>query len=356
MLLPPSPGHTKEIMEQALANNPDLAEEIAKAAAGKNDMAGAVAAAMAANEANGTTPNIKGEGLESISNAEIRESFQNDLEMQFETNDLILSKSRLKPDLERLASEDIDWQTLADVKERLDQYGIESFLSIQPINLPLDEWQEGFSKLRQWQDDNDPDAPEGRRLKERSNGDGLWIYDAFKTNYDAWVKDTVANAPGTKIRMADGITWQVVLIPTVTNHSTKDNSLNGKVNYIRHDLATTQLDDKGKPVPIGGLNTETLNNLTDIINGSDGSDTDSPDYTESSIHPPIGSYLGLQATCIHHRQAALDGEGWSWLSGRQGSLAPRGRFGPPRHGQVDLDDYGVSDVDDILGVRPPVWG
>ena len=347
MLLPPSPGHTKEIMEQALANNPDLAEEIAKAAAGKNDMAGAVAAAMAANEANGTTPNIKGEGLESISNAEIRESFQNDLEMQFETNDLILSKSRLKPDLERLASEDIDWQTLADVKERLDQYGIESFLSIQPINLPLDEWQEGFSKLRQWQDDNDPDAPEGRRLKERSNGDGLWIYDAFKTNYDAWVKDTVANAPGTKIRMADGITWQVVLIPTVTNHSTKDNSLNGKVNYIRHDLATTQLDDKGKPVPIGGLNTETLNNLINIINSSA--------YTESSIHPPIGSYLGIQATRIHHKQAALDSDGFSWLNGKHDSRVPNSCF-YPSYGQVSLICRNVSNVDGDLGIRPSVWG
>jgi hypothetical protein len=325
MLLPPEKGYTKKIVHEYLAKNPELAERFKNNAAEMGGMASAVAVAMASNEATGKTPDMSdGDVLNQIDNTKIRENFEQSYFNLVKTFQTISPDLRI-PELSELDS--VNWEHLANAASRLENADVPYELVIAPIDLSIDEWNDAYSNLHQWQDINDPDAPDSRRLQDWSDGDGLYWSDMAKKYYDGWLEYTLDKTPGAKIRVDDHV-WQATIVPAGIDRDSW-------VTNIQHTL------DNQHDVPA-------FKTLSDIVD---------PDltYDETSAHMPIGTYLAMQAKRIYNKQEALGQDTYTWLAGVGGSRAPNAGW-RPSSGRVYVYGGDVGDSLRSLGARLLAWG
>ncbi|OVE78646.1 hypothetical protein BVY00_02305 [bacterium G20] len=225
------------------------------------------------------------------------------------------------PELSEL--EGVNWQHLAEGYTAMERLGLEPQLVIAPEGQPLKEfWQELFSHLRQWQDDNQPNAT--HRLKKQTDGDGLWINDEVKNHWS----ELTPEQPG----------WSVSVIPTI-----------GKAPVLN-------VDHKGQST--AGETPKELNNILDQLPLNQ--------TAESGLeHPSLERYLTLQAIRLQTGQEPLDDQiggiyYWSWLDGTfqnsDGNTAAPNGYWNPDDGRVRLAWDRVDGRGAYLGVRPEVRG
>lgn len=215
-----------------------------------------------------------------------------------------------------------NWQHLEAGYQAYERLGMEPQLVIAPEGRRLDFWQTFYSKLRQWQDQNQPGA--SHRLKNNDDGDGLFIHDDIRRSWDSLADK---DQPG----------WSAFVVPTTAKAPVLEVDYEG--------------DDENGTRPAG---------LTSIMNALEEA------YATSSLeHSSIERYLTLQATRLQTGQRPVDDKidgvnYWSWLKGTftngNGSTAAPSVAWRPGYGQVFVvwDKVGIRRGD--LGVRPEVRG
>jgi hypothetical protein len=225
-----------------------------------------------------------------------------------------------------------NWQRLMEATKAYEGLGIPSQVVLSPINRPLEGehgWKTFFSGLRQWQDNNNPDAV--HRLQNQTDGDGLWSSNEVLSQWDS-VIDTGPDAPQ----------WQASVVPT-------DNK--PAVTNVAYD-STNALGD----VPTD------LSSIVALLPPTPSIDPSQP--PKLAGHPKAESLMTLIASQLYlnkdnsqPEQTPIDSNTWTWAegiisSGANGLAVDWG----PGFGQVFLNHSGVGTRVDFLGVRPGVRG
>jgi len=241
------------------------------------------------------------------------------------------------PNLDSKEFAGVDWQRLHEATGAYESLGILSQVVFTPINRPLGTkqddgtpieptgtWRAFYSRLRQWQDNNNPDS--AHKLQKLDYGDGLWINDEVSSQWGS-VIDTGPNASQ----------WQVSVVP-ITDKA--------PVVSIAHD--GTAADDSIPPY------------LRTILDKLPGNQND-PD-TGISINPKAETLLTVHATRHFEGKDPIDGKvnGTYYCSWTEGTIN-NGAYGlavywNPDCGQVRLYLRDVGNRGDLLGVRPEVRG
>lgn len=238
------------------------------------------------------------------------------------------------PELAELRAAGINFERLETGFEAYEAAGMEPMLVIAPVNLPLDRWRDMYANLQAWQTATYPqqggtDPLQGRRLQNRTDGNGLYINPTVEPHWDPLNQQAVDQTPGASFTSSDGTVWKAVVIPAA---SREDGGLAVNTSY---DLSTQNIDAQVNAL---GLTTDQIN--------------------QQNAHMPVGTYLTLQAQRFTEDKAPLDSNTWTWNAGTfdsNGLQAPAS-FWFPGDGQVVVGfDVVVDSVDDF-GARLPVWG
>lgn len=243
------------------------------------------------------------------------------------------------PELSELTQAGVDFEQLRSGYESLEAAGLGPELVIAPVDLPMDSWESVFSHLRQWQEGAHPppaqgqaDPLAGRRLKNQTDGDGLWISPVVKPHWDSLNEQAVSNTPGHNA-VIGGVTWKVLVVPS-----------GNLATSTSHNLATSNIEAQAQAA---GLT----------------------DPTPKNVHMPIGAYLTVQANHFLEEKEPLDKSTWTWDNGtfmqpggiQHGQQQPDVPQAPasywyPDYGQVDVNDFDPGGAGGIIGARVPVWG
>ena len=261
---------------------------------------GALAAATALHhEQTGRLEQPKTEGLDSIENPAVRDSFEQTWD---QVEHLFERISLLPPDPEQFDAAGVNFAHLAAEYERMEDEGLAPEIVIAPQNLSLEEAKRLYADLSD--DTTIPNNP----LQRQSDGNGLYINDSVADAWDALVSSAPQSADGTEPPHhldSGGYAWTIRLIPDTTEPT----------------------------------------------------DTDVDHTTNDAIHPTMSEYLTLQATSIQAGRTPIDGSTYTWLNGTFGDSngrAPDGYWDSGR-GQVSVVWRGVGYRDGDLGSRLPVW-
>ena len=238
------------------------------------------------------------------------------------------------PELAELRAAGINFERLETGFEAYEAAGMEPMLVIAPVNLPLDRWRDMYANLQAWQTATYPqqggtDPLQGRRLQNRTDGNGLYINPTVEPHWDPLNQQAVDQTPGASFTGSDGTVWKAVVVPAASRED------GGLAVNTSHDLSTRNLDNQ-------------LHALGLAPN----------QVTQQDAHMPVGTYLILQAQRFTEDKAPLDSNTWTWNAGTfdsNGLQAPASRWSPViglvRVGYVVVD-YSVGG----LGARLPVWG
>ncbi len=232
------------------------------------------------------------------------------------------------PDLSEFVQSGVDFAQLQAGYEAYETANMAPELVFAPINLPLTLWKTLYGGLRQWQDANDPSS--GFKLKNQSDGDGLYVWPAVANNWDSLNQMAVTNTPGVGVDGGEGRVWKAIVVPTAPKPQ------GGLAVNTSHDLS--------KSSPQFTLQASTIGEA-------------SP--TATRAHMPIGTYLTLQALHTLRSSQLLDTDTWTWNAGtfdESGSLRAPASDWNPANGRVRVNRGGVGYAVDYLGARLPVWG
>jgi len=230
------------------------------------------------------------------------------------------------PELGEFASAGVEFARLKDSYEAMEAAGLRPEFILAPVNLHLQVWQDIYSGLREWQDQNRPSS--AFRLKNQSDGDGLWVNDAVKNNWLS-LSDQAFNTPGATTMGSDGVVaWKALVVPAASKAE------GGLAVNTSYDLSAATLDAQAATIGV-----------------------DPSSLTPENAHMPIGAYLTLQAEHILQDEPLLDSDTWTWNAGTydSGSRAPASGWDSDR-GQVYVYYVVVGGSDDYVGARLPVWG
>lgn len=223
-------------------------------------------------------------------------------------------------------------------------------LLFAPVNLSLQSWRDGFSGLRHWQDLNHADS--AFRLKNPSDGDGLYVWEPVANNWESLNRQAVNDTPGTltvpstTLTVTDAtITWKALVVPTAPK------AKGGLVTNLSHD----HLSARGPA-------------LADLAGQAEAANIslDGSIITPQNAHMPIGANLTLHALRIHTKQPLMH----EVISGFNSYTWNAGTFSIPGEtslrapavgwysgsGRVVVNGDRVGDSGDDFGGRLPVWG
>lgn len=232
---------------------------------------------------------------------------------------------KVVPDLDTVDFESIDWHSLQAAMEGYEKLGMEAELVIAPQGRQLDWWQEQvFSMLRKLQDVYQPTGI--HRLQNQTDGDGLWVSDEVKANWD-------------KLADINNPSWTATVVP------------------ISDKPPVVNVDSFG--VAEG---TTVSQELLTILKALPPAEADGRTYLRRAS---VETYLTLQAQRIKANKSPVDTAVngiyyYSWLDGafttQDGQAAAPVGYWDPVSGRVILDWYRAGRRDDRLGARPAVRG
>lgn len=254
------------------------------------------------------------------------------------------------PELRDFTEVGVDFSKLEVAFGRYEQAGMQPELLVAPVNLSMEQWGQGYSKLRQRQEQQYPVPPEGqsdplqgRRLKSPDNGDGLWVSDIVTTNWAMLNQQAVETTPGHNVTTPDGTVWKTLIVPTAPA------AAGGLAVNTSHDLTTKNITQQINALQI----TEDM-------------------CTPNNVHMPLGTCLGMQAHRAFRDLPFVDNEDspWTWAHGSFTVPGGTDQYNQPLpdvrrapavcwnayYGQVDVGNGDVGSSRDRLGVRLSVWG
>jgi len=256
-------------------------------------------------------------------------SWETALDTHSSTKELFSDSGVDVPSLDEFAREGIDFAALKTGFEAYETAGLQPEIVFAPVNLPLAKWRQLYSGLRVWQDEHHPSSTQ--RLKNQSDGDGLYVNELMANNWDSLNQQAVEQTVGKHVNK-DGVVWKVLVAPTASREE------GGLVVNTSYDLTKGSLDAQA-----------------DVIGVARGS------ITPETAHMPIGAYLTAQATHFKADLPPLDkNTTWTWNHGTVTDTnnvlqAPASRW-YSGVGQVCVGHVNVDYADGDLGGRLPVWG
>ena len=245
------------------------------------------------------------------------------------------------PELKSPELKNIDWPRLHEAQEIYKGLGIKSRVIFTAVGRELEgdeSWTAFFSGLREWQDTNHPEAE--HVLKNQNDGDGLWIWDSVKTNWqEAIQKDR-----------GSGLRWAVSVMP------------------IEDAPINVSIDHSGKAADTNQNGAVTREYVPDELAGVISSLPKQPDGRAYALTHPRAETLMTAIALQIFENSTLEARGedqitpidkntvtWAEQTIGNGSSALHVYWLPDR-GQVRLHDREVGRRNGVLGGRPEVRG